>query len=292
VQLAPFLLRECQLKQNERMSMAFAGINNSYFQSIHKMISNLISYFCLVQKIIKIYRQNIYGVMGTLVFHILLFAAFLLNEVDIKGNVKEEAILIEFPDIIPEPEVEEESSEEKQEVRPDNQTYNNRSNIASNQTATENTTKSADEFFDDEYLKELEAAQKLVSDVNNQLSKEVVDLSDIKMPVETTEGMDPDSIKNVIYTGESNIIYFLENRYHLRLPVPVYLAQGGGTVTVDIKVNQSGKVTEAVARENNSIGDKQILLYAQEAASRTEFNSDRTAPASQKGTIQYTFVAQ
>ncbi len=292
VRLAPFLVCERRLKLNERMSMAWAVINNSYFQSIHKMISNLIFYFCLVQKFIKIYRQNIYGVMGTLVFHILLFAAFLLSDVDIKGNVKEDAILIEFPDIIPEPEVEEESLEEKPEVRTDKENYNNRSNIASNRSATENTTKSADEFFDDEYLKELEAAQKLVSDVNNQLSKEIVDLSDIKMPVETTEGMDPDSIKNVIYTGESNIIYFLENRYHLRLPVPVYLAQGGGTVTVDIKVNQAGKVTEAVARQNNSIRDKQILLYAQEAASRTVFNSDPNAPASQKGSIQYTFVAQ
>jgi len=247
-----------------------------------------------VQKLFKIYKQNIYGVMGTLVFHILLFSVFLLSDVDIKGNVKEEAILIEFPDLVPEPEVLEETIKNEEEVQADNnnQDINNRSNLASNKSAKENTTKSADEFFDDDYLKELEAAQKLVSDVNNQLSKEIVDMSDIKMPVETTEGMDPDSIKNVIYTGESNIIYFLENRYHLSLPVPVYLAQGGGTVIVDITVNRRGKVIDAVARENNSIRDKQIILYAQEAASRTLFNSDESAPSSQKGTIQYTFVAQ
>ncbi|MCY1722792.1 hypothetical protein OU798_20765 [Prolixibacteraceae bacterium Z1-6] len=247
-----------------------------------------------MQKLIKIYKQNIYGVIGTLVFHILLFSVFLLSDVNIKGNVKEEAMIIEFPDILPEPEIEEEVVEEVQQSQPENriENINNRSNVASNQTARENTTKSADEFFDDDYLKELEAAQKLVSDVNNQLSKEIVDMSDIKMPVETTEGMDPDSIKNIIYTGESNIIYYLDNRYHISLPVPVYLSQGGGTVIVDIKVNRSGKVTEANARENNSIRDQQIFLYAQEAASRTVFNADNSAPLSQKGTIQYTFVAQ
>lgn len=245
-------------------------------------------------KFVKIYRQNIYSVMGTLVFHILLFSAFLLSDVDIKGNVKEEAILIEFPDILSEPEILEEETENQEESQPQNtnDNINDRSNLASNRTATENTTKSADEFFDDSYLEELEAAKQLVSDVNNNLSKEIVDMSDIKMPVETTEGMDPDSIKNIIYTGESNIIYELVNRYHISLPVPVYLSQGGGTVIVDISVNRGGKVTEATARKNSAIRDQQILLYAQEAASRTVFNTDQSAPSAQKGKIQYTFIAQ
>lgn len=232
--------------------------------------------------------------MGTLVFHILLFSAFLLADVEIKGNVKEEAIVIEFPDIVPEPEVIEDEVENQEQNQPDNrnENINNRSNLASNQTASENTTKSADEFFDDDYLKELEAAKQLVSDVNENLSKEIVDLSDIKMPVETTEGMDPDSIKNIIYTGESNIVYHLENRYHISIANPIYLSQVGGMVIVDITVNRKGKVTNAVARSNNKISDDQILLYAQEAASRTRFNTDNTAPSNQKGTIQYTFIAQ
>lgn len=232
--------------------------------------------------------------MGTLIFHILIFSAFVLADIDRKGVVKEEAILIEFPDIISEPEIikPEEAEQEQNEQSSTEREINNRTNVASNRTATENTTESTDDFFDDDYLKELEAAQKLVSDVNNQLSKEVVDLGDIEMPVENTEGMDPDSIKNVIYAGESNIVYYLDNRHHVELPVPVYLAQGGGTVIVDIKVNRSGKVIEAIARKNNQIRDKQVLLYAQEAAKRTIFNSDNSAPIAQKGTIHYTFVAQ
>lgn len=232
--------------------------------------------------------------MGTLLFHILLFSAFLLADVDIKGNVKEEAIVIEFPDNIPEPELLEEQLEDPSENRTDNSTesINNRSNLASNQTAQENTTKSAEEYFDNEYLKELEEAKQLVSDVNDNLSKEIIDLNDIKMPIETTEGMNPDSIKNIIYTGESNIVYYLENRYHVSISNPVYLSQEGGVIVVDIAVNRQGKVTSAIARKNSSVRDPKMLLYAQEAASRTFFNADESAPRSQKGTIRYTFISQ
>ena len=112
------------------------------------------------------------------------------------------------------------------------------------------------------------------------------------MPVETTEGMEPDSINNVVYTGESNIVYYLENRYHRSLPIPVYLAQGGGKVIVDIKVNRNGKVVEAEPRKNRSISDDQIYLYAKAAALRTLFNSDMQAPEIQSGTIHYTFIPQ
>ena len=231
--------------------------------------------------------------MGTLIFHILLLFFFLLADVDIKGNVKEEEILVEFPEDMLEPELTE-AKEEKpvEETPPAEDRINNLTNTASNQLAKENTTSSPDKFFDNDYLKEVEAAKQLRSNVSAQLSEEIVDMSEVKMPVETTQDMDRDSIRNVIYVGESNIVYYLENRYHVSLPVPVYLAQGGGTVIVDIKVNRNGRVTEAVPRPNPAIRDNQIFLYAKEAASRTLFNSDNSAPVSQKGSIHYTFVAQ
>lgn len=201
-------------------------------------------------------------------------------------------MIIEFPDLIPEPEIPKEEANQENGTEPIPDNPNTRTNFASNRSATENTSTSMDEFFDDAYLKELEAAKQLVSDVNKNLAKEIVDLGDIKMPTQTTEGMEPDSIKNVIYSGESNIVYYLENRHHISIANPIYLAQGGGTVIVDIKVNRSGKVTEAIARRNNSIRDLQILLYAREAALRTVFNAETSAPEPQRGTIHYTFVAQ
>ncbi len=225
-------------------------------------------------------------------FHILLFSFFLLADVNIKGKVKEEEILIEFPDILPEPEEEEIVEEQESEPAtneassPQSETQINRSTIASNRLAK------TDNFFDEDYMNEVEAAKQLVSDVNNQLSKEKVNIEDIKMPVQTTEGRDPETIENVIYTGESNIVYYLEDRYHVSLPIPVYLAQSGGLVIVDISVNRDGRVIYAEPRKSSSVRDEQIYLYAKVAASRTIFNKSSNAPEPQKGTIHYTFVAQ
>lgn len=231
--------------------------------------------------------------MGTLIFHILLFSAFLLADVDMKGNPKEEAILIEFPENIPEtPEPVKNEEESTEESNNESVSLNNRTNVASNRLATENIAKSTNDFFDDDYMKEVEAARRLVSDVNSQLSKKIVDINDIKMPVETTDGMNPDSIKNKNYTGESNIVYYLENRYHLRLPIPVYLTQNGGKVVVDIEVNRNGNVIQANPRVDKKFKDEQIYVYAKAAAMGTVFNADADAPEIQKGTIQYTFVPQ
>lgn len=231
--------------------------------------------------------------MGTLIFHILLFSAFLLAEVDMKGSVKEEVLLIEFPELLPE-EIEEITEEDQQEdIRPMESTRTEgRTNVGSNRLSTTNNSKSTNEFLDDDYLKEVEAAERLRSNVNNQLSKKVIDIDDIKMPVETTEGMDPDSIKNKNYTGESNIEYFLTNRYHLSLPIPVYLTQRGGRVIVDIVVNREGKVVQAEPQLDRKMRDEPIFIYSKTAALRTVFNADPSAPAAQKGTIHYTFIRQ
>jgi hypothetical protein len=247
-----------------------------------------------VSKLSEIYRRNIYGVMGTLVFHILLVSAFLLAEVDMKGNIKEKAILIEFPDNLPEPEKVAEQTEDPNQDNPSQSSTSTErtTNIASNRLATQNTAKSVNEFLNEDYLKEVEAAKKLVTDVNQQLSKEIKELNDIKMPVETTTGMSPDSIKNKNYSGESNVVYYLENRYHLSLPIPVYLSQAGGKVIVDIVVNQQGIVIQATPRVEKKNRDEQTYLYAKAAALRTVFNTDLNAPAQQKGSIHYTFIPQ
>lgn len=245
-----------------------------------------------MSKIGDIYKRNIYGVMGTLIFHILLFSAFLLADVNIKGNVKEKALIIDFPELPPEPEKPaEEQTKQKEEVpsnesQPNTEPSRQLTNRASNRLAVK------DNFFDKDYQQEVEAAKNLVSNVNKQLSEKVVDIGDIKMPVESTEGMNPDSIKNVVFTGESNITYYLENRYHVRLPIPVYLAQDGGKVIVDIVVNRQGNVIKAQAEKNPAIRDNNIYMYAEVAASKTIFNADPSAPEEQKGTIHYTFVAQ
>lgn len=249
-----------------------------------------------MKKLKNLYKDNTYAIIITLAFHLAIFSFLLLAEVKIKGTIREEAIVVDFTQ---EEEITVPLQEEKQLEEIANAEKTRSTNIPSNDRATEATThtpqKSSaykDEFFDDDYLKELESAQNLVNDVNSQLSKEIVNIDDIEMPEDVTEGMNPDSIPNVIYKGESNIRYDLANRYHLRLPIPIYLAQSGGIVVVDIWVNRRGRVEKATPRNHNSVTDELLYAYSKKAALNTRFNTDRSAPSLQKGTITYMFVAQ
>ncbi len=241
----------------------------------------------------RIYKENIYGIIGTLIFHILLVSVLLLSEINVKSVISENDIVIEIP-FVQEEEIEmEKTVDNRNDLTPNNpsdltnQTCSTgRTNLPSNKLATN------DKFFDENYRREIQSAQNLVKEVNRQLAKEPEDLGEIKMPVETTEGQDPEALKNKNYTGDSNISYYLENRYHLRLPVPVYLAKGGGKVIVDITVNRDGKVTEALPRKTTGVRDPLIYEYARVAALRTVFNAEPSAPAQQTGTIHYTFIPQ
>ncbi len=151
---------------------------------------------------------------------------------------------------------------------------------------------SGDPFFDKEYAREVAEAKKLESDVNKNLAKKIPVIGDIPMPVASTEGMTREEAKRSSFKGKSNIHYLLGNRYHLQLPIPVYLAQGGGEVVVDIVVNRNGDVLSANPREPVNLKDPTILAYAKQAAEKTLFNPDNSAPEKERGTITYLFVAQ
>jgi hypothetical protein len=245
-----------------------------------------------MSRILKIYRRNIYGIIGTLIFHILLVSVFLLAEVKRSVVVNEEAIILDFTfEELEVPEVEELKKTEEESNQP-SETPNQPRELGSNRPVNEAAKPPKDDFFDDDYRREIENAQNLVRDVSKTLSAEIPEIGDVEMPEETTEGMKPEEIKNVIYKGKSNISYFLENRYHRSIPIPIYLAEGGGTVVVDIVVDQRGSVISANPRNKPAVSDRHLLAYAKKAALKTRFNIDFDAPEKQKGTITYNFVPQ
>ncbi|WP_107822982.1 hypothetical protein [Mangrovibacterium marinum] len=243
-----------------------------------------------MQHLKRLYRENINGIIGTLIFHILLFAFIILANVKVKKDMQEEEIIIDFSQVEETPELLEEQEKAEDQNTPaterDNPYVQSKSNRAVNDASTK------DPFFDEAYQQEIAEAQKLVADVNKQLTKEIPDMKQFEMPEQSTEGIDPEKISNTIYSGESNIHYFLEDRYHLRLPIPVYLARGGGQITVTIWVSRSGKVVKAEVQPYANISDPMLPDYALQAALRTVFNSKSDAPNPQKGSITYTFVAQ
>ena len=72
------------------------------------------------------------------------------------------------------------------------------------------------------------------------------------------------------------------------LPKPSYNAQLEGTVVVQVKVDQYGNVTEAVAGvEGTTVADKGLWNAARNAALKAHFNTKADAPVVQMGTITY-----
>lgn len=247
-----------------------------------------------MEKIQRLYRDNINGIIATLAIHLLVLVPLLFARLKNKYEIPEQALFVNIETAIIKPVTPEEDLMDQGNQAAflgGSKTGGRSSNRAVN-AGDVNSKTSGDPFFDREYAREVAEAKKLASDVNNNLAKKIPEIGDIPMPVASTEGMTREEAKRSTFKGKSNIRYLLGNRYHLQLPIPVYLAQGGGEVIVDIVVNRNGEVVSAVPRDNVRLDDPTILAYAKQAAEKTLFNADSSAPEKERGTITYVFVAQ
>jgi len=232
-----------------------------------------------MSRLTEFYRNNINGIIVTLLFHIVVFSGLYLSQFRIEKTYKEPELIIDFSEITP--------KLTQQQNSPENEQANTgqlRTNVASNRSSSEQNNRN-----DDQLERELEDAQNLLKDVNKQLKREIPTIENLKMP--DAPKAKPENAKDKSYTGESNIEYFLENRFHIKLPIPVYLAQGGGKVKVEILVDRLGNVIKAEPIVNPSLSE-QVLSYAKTAAMRTKFNESNDAPAQQHGYIIYNFIPQ
>ena len=250
-------------------------------------------------KVKEIYRHNIYGVITTLIFHIIVLIILILSQLHIGDQLKRDTIVLDLSlvDIkVPEPEKEKQLQQQLAAVSQPQKPVSGQlaSNRAVNDAAKgkDDGISSRDPFFDKAYKNDIAAAKKLLSDVNQTLARKIPEIGDIPMPADHAEGKTREEVKQSNFKGKSNIHYSLENRYHALLPIPVYLAEGGGEVIVDIVVGRDGIVLKAEPRPNPSIADLTTFAYAKQAAEKTIFNEDPKAPERQKGTITYIFLAQ
>jgi hypothetical protein len=91
--------------------------------------------------------------------------------------------------------------------------------------------------------------------------------------------------------GDKGISYSLTGRGFQKLPLPKYDYQGEGKVVVEVSVDRSGKVIQAVPgiKGSNTL-DEYLLRVAKEAALEAQFEVKSDAPVIQKGTITYNFI--
>jgi len=93
--------------------------------------------------------------------------------------------------------------------------------------------------------------------------------------------------------GDNGISYYLQGRGFQTLPSPKYDSQGEGRVVVDVSVDRSGKVTQAIPGTKGSTTlDEYLLKVAKDAALQAKFESKPDAPIVQKGTITYNFIVK
>lgn len=260
-------------------------------------------------KFFEFIERHKLGILGTLLFHFILLLSF--NWISLKTYVQKDPVIrIDFSEQpkldVPEPE------NQEQELDSDSPESSRsvESNTAKNEAAPRMLNKSeynqigksmnsqSKSSIDDEIrenLKQLE--QDVIAEQRasgyGYTPEEAEELINSKMQPELEAVPEKEARSEGAYKGSTNIHYKLENRYDTYIYVPVYLCQGGGTVTVNIVVDRNGKVANAKINDVSTIsGDPCLHDAAIKAAYKTRFNAKSDAPTLQKGSMTFTFVGQ
>ena len=238
-------------------------------------------------------RTHRYGLMGTVIFHLLLFIG--LVSVGISEELRRAELQIELD--MPTPEEREMRREEEQkleEVRrmtADAEVERMLRSIAVNEEVAENRVEGNERERIEDYIREIESG---LGDYGTryQAQRDEHHREDsLKYEEEKRQRM-LDSLRSTVYVGESSVTYKLEGRYKTYLPIPVFKCEFGGRVVVAIAVNRAGRVVKAEIVERESKVDDCLREVAVDAALRSEFNASEGAPEPQQGTITYNFVKQ
>ena len=235
------------------------------------------------------------GILGTLLFHLVLLNAFFLIRITSNQDLESGEILIEFEynEINYEKEVND--IIQKEVILSENSNYTNYAyNLQKLKEAENNLYKNEtdiDKISDKEYI--------------NNVLKDALGEEDYEKYINSIEGMDLNENKNendiekpdekeinIIKDGPSTLVYMLEDRYGIDLPLPVYQCEEGGIVITIITVNRNGSVISVLLDDKYKNSNICLIEAALKAAKSSRFNSDKNAPETQTGEIIYTFIPQ
>jgi len=222
----------------------------------------------------------------------MMVIAFLWIKLGELGEVEKDQVLIAFNEEIIQPE---DKADEKNLTEGGGDAlplldYQTVHSIASN-VASKLDEEISTEKYEEQVMDEL-GISSLKTESAAESQDQTFDENAIEQTVEESEKESDLTVPNVLRKDNTTVSYFLENRWHRYVYIPTYKCQGGGTVILDIVINQSGKVISALISENKSTRDPCLLEEAYRSAVTAQFNSDSNAPPKQLGTITYVFLAQ
>ncbi len=232
-----------------------------------------------------IYSDNINGILGTVIFHLVLILFFLVVKTSDAKRKHIEYMPIDFEEEMQE--IEDIIREiERMPVNIEPLEEEVRKNIAVNVANNLNEKISTEKYI--EQLKE----EMGIDNLEQHLDRDLPDKEEFSYDEEPIEKNDEETKTDKEYSGPTNVTYFLENRSERYLPVPVYTCKGGGLVIVNISVNQKGKVIYTSISEDSQTQDECLHETALKYAGRTTFNMDYEAEPRQSGYIMYQFIPQ
>lgn len=240
------------------------------------------------------------GLLGTIVFHLLVLLVVIALKLNPVKNVKDK-IYVEFQETPAAPKTDPAKLVQELLKKADSkiitQLQDNRATMVRNVAVNNNLDKLTDKLVDDKFGKSnpvYEEARQLAARMkaNQQLYKKSLEAD--KTPSNQQGQMGGGGVHSSsekAYKGASVLSYSVEGRQGTYLPVPAYLCEGGGDVVVNIMVNQRGVVVDAAISARTTASEC-LFAEALKAAKRSRFTMDEKAPAAQKGSITYRFVAQ
>jgi TonB family protein len=243
------------------------------------------------------FNNNVNAILGAISIHLMVIIAFLWFKLgEVNRMQKEQEVLIEFnEEIMP---LEEDKTLEAKlsdlgygDAMPalDRQTLHS---IASN-VASKMDDEISTEKYEQQVMQELGISTLKSGGATLEQQASEADDNAIAEKALQNDATERDyEVPNILRKDNTTVSYFLEGRWHSYVYIPTYKCQGGGTVIIDIVINQSGRVISALIAENKSTPDNCLREEAFRSATTAQFNSDSKAPAKQLGTMTYVFLPQ
>jgi hypothetical protein len=239
---------------------------------------------------VRFLKENINGVLGTVIFHLLLVILILMTRLSSYEHQPEHSILIEF-----DTDVSEEEFREYAEALLAQNLQDPASALTRNIAVNVSENRPVPDQFKEMTPEEVSELESRINEILNDAANGIMPKSELPEinfdpPVEEVLQKSDDAEP---YTGPTTITYDLPGRNHLRVPVPVYKCPDGGIVEVNIAVDQQGRVVRAsIDSEPGNFGETCNHQMALEAALNSRFSQSINAPGIQSGTITFYFQKQ
>lgn len=244
---------------------------------------------------IELLGEKKYGIITTFLFHMLVLVFILLVKVQNMHARQESIVYIDLKVF-----------EEIQKLEAENPSLNTRIKSPARQARNIAVSRDEDkvEKYDDykNYQISNRAVEREVQKRVSQAEQDIIRENNLNPDDHELPKTDPKPLdfykatkieEEQVYKGPTNIYFELKGRKVANLPIPVYKCKGGGTVQVDIRVSQRGKVEwVSINNSGSDTKDQCFLDAAKEAAQGTRFNFSTAAKSLQEGYIIYHFVAQ